>query len=212
MGHGQQEGLRRAPEAATAQPARRGRARRRGRLLQALPALLALAFMAAAPAPRPVFAQPVSPKAEIAGGEREAPEACPPENRLDLRGPWGQARFTVEIADDPAERARGLMHRKALPRMSGMLFVYESPRPVAFWMKNTLIPLDMIFADEAGRVVRVHEMARPLDETPIPGGDSIRFVLELNGGMAAALGIGPSSEMRHRAIDPALAAWPCAAP
>ncbi len=142
----------------------------------------------------------------------EAAQACPPDDSLDLRGPWGQARITIEIADEPAERARGLMNRESLPRMSGMLFVYDRPQAVAFWMKNTLIPLDMIFADETGRVVRVHEMARPLDETPIPGGESIQYVLEINGGMAAILGIAPGTELRHRRISPGKAAWPCAAP
>ncbi len=140
----------------------------------------------------------------------QADEACR-QDRVDLRGEWGQASFRVELADDPDERARGLMMRKSLARSAGMLFVYEQPRRVSFWMKNTLIPLDMIFADETGRVVRVHSMARPLSERPIFGGENIRFVLEINGGMAQMLGIGPDSEMRHPAIPPAKAAWPCPA-
>ena len=71
-----------------------------------------------------------------------------------------------------------------------MLFVYEGPRRVAFWMKNTLIPLDMIFADATGRVTRVHANAVPLDETPIDGGEGVQFVLEINGGLADAAGAG----------------------
>ncbi len=102
------------------------------------------------------------------------------------------------------------MNRESLPRMSGMLFVYEKPQPVAFWMKNTLIALDMLFMDETGTVQRIHENARPLDTTAIPGGEAIRYVLEINGGMARLLGITPGSVLSHPAIDQALAAAPCA--
>jgi uncharacterized membrane protein (UPF0127 family) len=101
------------------------------------------------------------------------------------------------------------MFRDGLPRFSGMLFVYETPQPVAFWMENTLIPLDMLFFDSSGTLTRVHPNARPLDRTPIPGGDGVRFVLEINGGLAAELGIEPGAELRHPAIDQTQAAWPC---
>lgn len=133
--------------------------------------------------------------------------ACAPD-RLALRGEWGEARFSVSVADDEAERAQGLMHVEQMPTMAGMLFVYDFPREVAFWMKNTLIPLDMIFADDQGRVVHVHKMARPLDETPIPGGGEIRYVLEINGGLAGRLGIAPGDELQHPSIEHA--AWSCA--
>lgn len=132
------------------------------------------------------------------------------DDRVELRGPWGSAAFTVEVADTDETRARGLMHRASMPRFSGMLFVFEPPPgPVAFWMENTLIPLDMLFIDQAGRVGHVHHEARPLDRTTIPGGDDVLYVLEINGGMARRLGIAPGSELRHPRIDPALAAWPC---
>lgn len=131
------------------------------------------------------------------------------EDRLELRGDWGMARFRVEVADDTAERARGLMYRESMAAQAGMLFVYERPQSVAFWMENTLIPLDMIFADATGTVTRIYENATPLDRTPIPGGDNIQFVLEINGGRAAALGITVGSQIQHPAIDPELAAWPC---
>ena len=130
------------------------------------------------------------------------------ETRADLRGDWGAARFTVEVADDAAERGRGLMHRERMAASAGMLFVYEHPQRVSFWMRNTLIPLDMIFMDQTGTVTRVHENAVPLDETGIPGGDGVQFVLEINGGLAARLGIEPGSELRHPAIGDG-AAWPC---
>jgi len=133
--------------------------------------------------------------------------ACAPD-KVDLRGPWGQAHFTVEIADTPRERSRGLMHREAMPRGAGMLFVYDRPQAVSFWMRNTLIPLDLIFADATGTVARVHDNAVPLDATAIPGGDGIQFVLEINGGLADTFGIAPGTELRHPAIGTA-AAWPC---
>ena len=130
------------------------------------------------------------------------------DDRVSLRGDWGQAQFAVEVADDGAERAKGLMHRSQMPKSAGMLFVYERPGSVAFWMRNTLIPLDMIFADAAGVVQKVHVMAIPLDETSIPGGSNIQYVLEINGGLADAMGIVAGSQMQHPAIGEA-AAWPC---
>ena len=131
------------------------------------------------------------------------------ETRVDLKGDWGQARFTVEVADDPGERSQGLMNRESMARSAGMLFVYQRTGRVAFWMRNTLIPLDMLFADERGVVTRIHSNAIPLDETPIPGGDAIRYVVEINGGLARQLGIGAGSEMRHPAIADDVASWPC---
>ena len=136
-----------------------------------------------------------------------AQAVCAPDH-VDLRGNWGQARFAVEIADTPRARSRGLMHRESLPRQSGMLFVYEYPQPVSFWMRNTLIPLDMIFVDDAGVVRRVHANAIPHDETAIPGGSDILVVLEINGGLASAFGINPGSQLRHPSLGPD-AAWSC---
>ncbi len=130
------------------------------------------------------------------------------DGQVDIRGTWGSARFSVEIADDPAERARGLMFREELPRSAGMLFVYEEPGPASFWMRNTLIPLDMIFADDRGVVRHVHSRALPGDETMIEGGKDTKVVLEINGGLADAIGILPGSELRHPALGPA-AIWPC---
>lgn len=128
---------------------------------------------------------------------------------VQLRGAFGEARFAVEVADTRKERNRGLMYRESLPRGAGMLFVYDRPGPVSFWMENTLIPLDMIFADARGVVQRVHARAVPLDRTAIPGGDNIQYVLEINGGLAARLGIAPGVQMRHPAIEPDMAAWSC---
>ncbi len=128
--------------------------------------------------------------------------------RVDLRGDWGSARFTVEVADDPRERSAGLMHRESMATSAGMLFVYDKPQYVSFWMRNTLIPLDMLFMDTTGTVRHIHENAVPLDETAIPGGDDIQYVLEINGGLSSSLGIMVGSELRHPSIGDN-AAWVC---
>ena len=130
-------------------------------------------------------------------------------DRIDVRGDFGTVRFRVELALTPADQARGLMFRESLPRLAGMLFVYPRESNVAFWMRNTLIPLDMIFVDDEGRVVRVHENAVPGDETPIPAGAPTMAVLEINGGMARSLGIDAGDEVRSPALPQETAAWPC---
>lgn len=130
------------------------------------------------------------------------------DGEVSLRGPWGEARFGVELAVTAQERSRGLMHRESLSQSRGMLFVYPRPGAVGFWMKNTLIPLDMIFLDEAGRVVKVHHEAQPHDQTVIRGGGDVKAVLEINGGLARRMGIAAGSEMRHPAFGTG-AAWPC---
>lgn len=140
-----------------------------------------------------------------------AAAACSPD-LAEFRWPGGSARFAVEIADDAGERAQGLMARESLPRGAGMLFIYDQPQPVAFWMRNTLIPLDMIFIAADGRVGAVHAMAVPGDETPIPGPDDTLMVLEINGGLARRLGLGAGAVLRHPALDQDAALWPCTAP
>ena len=131
------------------------------------------------------------------------------DDTVYLKGDWGQARFSVEIADDNRERAQGLMHREHLPSAAGMLFVYERPQTLSFWMRNTLIPLDLIFIDQSGTVQHVHHSAQPLDETPIPGGDNLTHVLEINGGLAQAMGIAEGTVLRHPTFSPGSAQWPC---
>ena len=139
-----------------------------------------------------------------------AAPTCDPQ-AVYLRNPSGQiVRFSVEVADDQGERAIGLMNRSSLARSKGMLFIYDAPKHVAFWMKNTLIPLDMLFANAAGQVTQVRAMAEPMDTTPIDGGEDVQFVLELNGGMAAQLGLVAGSVLLHPAVDPSQAIWPCA--
>ena len=129
-----------------------------------------------------------------------------------LKGSWGNARFTVELADEPEEQALGLMNRASLPLAAGMYFVNRQPRTTSFWMRNTLIPLDMIFMDSTGTVTRIHENAIPLDETAIPGGDGVLMVLEINGGLSSVYGINVGTTLRHPAVPQDGAAWPCDAP
>lgn len=138
-----------------------------------------------------------------------AQQSCP-DLEVRVKGGFGEARFDIELADDAGERSQGLMNRKSLARSAGMLFVFEQPGRVAFWMKNTLIPLDMIFADTAGRIVHIHQNAIPLDETPIPGGENVFAVLEINGGLSAAFGIEVGDALQHRAFSQGPAILPCA--
>lgn len=126
-----------------------------------------------------------------------------------IRGDFGTARFAVEIADDAQERAMGLMHRTDMASSAGMLFVYPAPQRLSFWMRNTVIPLDMIFVDPTGIVHHIHHRAVPLDETPITGGDGLTHVLEVNGGMAELLGLDVGDQLRHPSFDQTEAAWPC---
>ncbi|WP_120502511.1 DUF192 domain-containing protein [Roseovarius sp. EL26] len=144
----------------------------------------------------------------FSGSTALAEQKCS-EDALTVRGDWGQARFTVEVADDKVERAQGLMHRESMPKSAGMLFVYPEEQTIGFWMKNTLIPLDMLFLDSSGTVQKVHSNAIPLDTSPIYGGDNIQYVFEINGGLADLIGISVGSEIQHPSIEKDYASWPC---
>ena len=137
-----------------------------------------------------------------------AQAACAPD-RVELRDGETRLQFTIELADEPAERSRGLMFVEEMPRQAGMLFVFDPPRPVSFWMKNTLIPLDMLFIDRQGVVRRIHHEAVPHDETTIYGGEDVFAVLEINGGLARRYGLGEGAELRHPVFSGGPAAWPC---
>ncbi|HEX3536626.1 MAG TPA: DUF192 domain-containing protein [Stellaceae bacterium] len=107
----------------------------------------------------------------------------------------GPHRFTVEVATTPAQMEQGLMFRQSLAPDAGMIFDYGGVSMASMWMKNTLIPLDMLFVDAKGRVIGIHERAVPqsLDTIPSPG--PARAVIELNGGTAARLGIRPGDKV-----------------
>jgi uncharacterized membrane protein (UPF0127 family) len=108
--------------------------------------------------------------------------------------------FTVELALTPQQRAQGLMFREDMAPDAGMLFLFDREALRSFWMKNTLIPLDLIFIDSQGVIVSIAHDAIPHDETPIPSGLPAVGVLELNGGIAAALSIHPGDRVIHRAF------------
>ena len=98
-------------------------------------------------------------------------------------------RFTVEVARTEAEQAQGLMNRESLGPDRGMIFPYEPPVAASFWMKNTLIPLDMIFIRADGTIARIEANTAPLSLDPVAAGELVGAVLELAGGRSAELGI-----------------------
>ena len=107
-------------------------------------------------------------------------------------------KFEVEVVTTPETRAQGLMFRKAMPANAGMLFIYPGAQPVSFWMKNTLIPLDMLFLKADGSIAHIAHNAVPMDETPIDSGAAVNAVLEVNGGTANALGIKEGDRVEYQ--------------
>ena len=118
-------------------------------------------------------------------------------------------RFTVEVADDDAERARGLMFRDELPQSHGMVFIHEREEPQAYWMKNTRIPLDILYFDSRRRLVSQQRDVPPCSAgdrcPPYPSAAPARYVLELNAGEAARMSLANGSELR---LGPGIAATP----
>ncbi len=114
---------------------------------------------------------------------------------LEIASKTGVHTFTVELADNDAEREKGLMFRKELPEGRGMLFDFHSDGPVSFWMENTYIPLDMIFIRGDGSILRIAENTEPLSTRIIPSGGAVRAVLEVIGGTARKMGIAPGDRV-----------------
>lgn len=112
----------------------------------------------------------------------------------------GNRSFSIEIADDPLERQRGLMFREKMDDARGMLFVFEETSDVGFWMKNTPLPLDLVFIGEDGRV-RAVLPGEPFSEAVISPGVPVRFVLEVKAGIAEKAGVGEGDRIRHPAVD-----------
>lgn len=105
--------------------------------------------------------------------------------------------FVLEVADTEERRQRGLMFREELPEDGGMIFIYEPPQVAAMWMKNTLIPLDMVFVDAEGRIVHVASRATPHSLEPISAGVPVTAVIELNGGTCDRLAIGVGDRVHY---------------
>ncbi|HEY0836534.1 MAG TPA: DUF192 domain-containing protein [Azospirillum sp.] len=115
----------------------------------------------------------------------------------------GRFRFDVELARTPAQQAQGLMFREKMAPDAGMLFVHDRPQPATFWMKNTLIPLDMLFVGADGRIVNIHERAVPHSLEGIRSAGPVKGILEINGGMSARLGIRPGDRVVHPSLGTA---------
>ncbi len=145
--------------------------------------------------------------AAIAARSGTAAGAPPPRvsfarDALTIRTGTGDIPFSVEIASTPAQQRYGLMHREALPPDGGMLFLWPRDRAVAMWMKDTVLPLDMLFIDRHGGVVYIAREAAPLSTRLISAHRPVRAVLEILGGTAALRGIGVGDQVIHPYFTP----------
>jgi uncharacterized protein len=132
----------------------------------------------------------------VAAGTAAAAEV----QKLDIVTSHGPQHFSVELATSESEREIGLMYRQNLAADAGMLFLYPGEQEVEFWMKNTLIPLDMLFIGADGRIRHIEERAVPLTETPISSIYPVKAVLEVNGGTVERLGIHPGDIVHNAAL------------
>jgi len=114
----------------------------------------------------------------------QTPASAAAQDTIEIVTSSGVHAFSVELATNDAERARGLMYRKSLPEGHGMLFDFQTDQPVQFWMRNTYIPLDMIFIQGNGRILRIAENTTPLSDALVPSGGPVRGVLEVIAGTA----------------------------
>jgi uncharacterized membrane protein (UPF0127 family) len=119
------------------------------------------------------------------------------DSRLVLHSATGDHEFHVQVVDTPEGRAQGLMFVTELADDAGMLFDFKDEREVSFWMRNTFIPLDMVFVGADGVVKTIHVNARPHDVTSIPSEVPVQFVLEIPGGRSVELGLKPGDTMEH---------------
>jgi uncharacterized protein len=125
------------------------------------------------------------------------PQPTLPQSDLVIVTEKGPQRFKVELADNDASRARGMMFRTSMAPDAGMLFDFKQEQMASFWMRNTLIPLDMLFIKADGTILNIHQRAIPRDETGINSAGPVRAVLELNGGTVFRLGIKPGDKVQH---------------
>lgn len=129
----------------------------------------------------------------------------PVEDLTIVSAATGEERlFHVEIAATPEAQEHGLMFRKSMPADHGMLFVFDRQMPRSFWMKNTYIPLDILFLQADGEIHHIARNAVPLDETAVPSNGPVMHVLEINGGVAQMLGIREGDKVRHPVFTGAL--------
>ncbi len=162
------------------------------RSLVACVAAACIAFAGALAAPAPAAAQPLHlAQAAPAGQTASALET------LSIVSGDKRHAFQVEVMRTAEQRARGLMHRRYLPADRGMLFDFARVEPVAMWMENTFIPLDMLFIRADGTIARIAENTEPLSQRTIPSGEPVLSVLEINGGVSRTLGIKPGDRVEH---------------
>ncbi|MFL6860263.1 MAG: DUF192 domain-containing protein [Sphingomicrobium sp.] len=140
---------------------------------------MALAVASAACSPQTPTA------AEVRAGAQTGLMTTP----LTIHSANGDHRFTVEVAATPEQQETGMMFRRSVPPDRGMIFPYDPPSEVAFWMKNTLIPLDMVFIGPDGKIGRIAANTTPMSLDPVPSVDPVSAVLEIAGGRAAELGL-----------------------
>jgi uncharacterized membrane protein (UPF0127 family) len=133
----------------------------------------------------------------IGAAARSAGEGALPTERLVIATRQGEFAFNVEVADDDAERERGLMFRETMPSDHGMLFVFGETRDIVMWMKNTPMALDMAFAGPDGTVVWVAERTKPYSLDTISPGLPVSHVLEVRAGVARLIGLKPGDRLRH---------------
>ena len=112
----------------------------------------------------------------------------------------GDVLLRVQVADTDATRQTGLMFRRSMPETEGMPFVFQQMRPVTFWMKNTVLPLDIIFVGGDGKVMNIARNTTPFSLDPIPSDGPARVVVELNAGASARLGIEPGDRVRYEPL------------
>lgn len=116
---------------------------------------------------------------------------------LEIASKTGVHSFSVEVVDNDADRAKGLMFRRSLPEGTGMLFDFKTEQEVAFWMQNTYVPLDMIFIRADGRILRIAENTVPMSTRQIPSRGPVLAVLEVVAGTARKFGIAPGDRVAH---------------
>jgi uncharacterized protein len=133
----------------------------------------------------------------LPGGAAEPQLQQFPTSHLTIVGVTGPHRFNVEIAETPGQMEQGLMFRRSLAPDAGMLFDFKQPTVATMWMRNTLIPLDMLFVDQHGLIVNIAQRAVPESDQTIAAAAPVRAVIELNGGAAERLGIQPGDRVLY---------------
>ncbi len=165
----------------------------RGTMTDRLPSLIALVLVL------PLLAVSFRPQSTVGSSISAGPQFKDDGQLVFLkRGTNATIKLIqIQIADNDDERAEGLMWRKYMPEDDGMLFIFDDEEPLTFWMKNTYIPLDMVFADKSGNIVSIYPEATPLSEASIPSGKPAKYVVEVNGGFCATYGIIPGDKIKY---------------